>query len=150
MTTEPEIIEEMFVQVANSVSAADSELTLNGVSGSTLYFSDRPERVVGHLPTEQFVKQWGDGNNSFADDPPNAVVSFATTGADTPEEAVVVLRDPKCVGDSITYAIDLLEGTLPETGSQCALFIDPIGRPLSPGSVMGMRRREGRRDRRRG
>ena len=110
MTTEPALVEEMFVQVAAGVSGTDTELTLNGVSGSTLYFSDRPERVVGHLTTEQFVAQWADGDNSFADDPPNAVVSFVTTDATTPDEAVVVLREPKITGDSITYSIDLLEG----------------------------------------
>jgi len=36
-------VEEMFVQVARGSSNSKSELTLNGVSPSTLYFSDRPD-----------------------------------------------------------------------------------------------------------
>ncbi len=29
------------------------------------------------MSTHQFVELWAEGDNSFADDPPNAVLSFA-------------------------------------------------------------------------
>lgn len=144
-----ELLEEMFVQVAAGASGTATELTLDGVSPATLYFSDRPERVVGHLTNEQFVAQWGEGPDSFAADPPNAVLSFVPADGDVPEEAVVVIRDPRLGAGSITYRIDVLEGTIPGHGGACALFIDPLGRPLSPVSVMGVRRRGRRRMRRR-
>ena len=59
----------------------------------------------------------------------------------TPEEATVVLRDPGQAADVLTYRVEVLEGTLLATAGACSLFIDPIGRPLLPVSVMGVRRR---------
>ncbi|MGO8859248.1 MAG: hypothetical protein ACLQRH_00540 [Acidimicrobiales bacterium] len=145
MAAEPQIVEEMFVQVAKGSKSSDGALTLTGVSPSTLYFSDRPERVVGHMTNQQFVEGWSLGENSFASDPPNAVLSYVDPGDDRPEDCVVVLRDPKVDSDSIRYSIDLLEGSVPESSGACTLFIDPLGRPLSPVSVAGMRRRDRRR-----
>ena len=139
----------MFVQVAKGATVSDGSMTLVGASPSTLYFSDRPERVVGHMTTEQFVEEWNEGTDSFASDPPNAVLSFVEPGDDTPSDVVVVLRDPSIGDDSITYAVEVLDGELPADAGACTLFIDPLGRPLSPVSVAGMHRRDRRRMRRR-
>ena len=51
-------------------------------------------------------------------------------------------------GDALRYSIDLLDGSIPPFGGPCSLFIDPLGRPLSPVSLAGVRRRERRRVRR--
>jgi hypothetical protein len=147
-TEDAEIIEEMFVQIARTVTSDQTTLTLQDISPSTLYFSDRPERVVGHMTTEQFVAQWKEGPNSFLEDPPNAVLSYVGTGEATPSDAVVVLRDPVASGSSLTYAIEVLEGTVPDESGAVTLFIDPLGRPLSPVSLAGMNRRGRRRGRR--
>jgi hypothetical protein len=109
--------ESMFVQTARGIISDGATLTLRDVTPSTLFFSDRPQRVVGHMTTADFVELWGEGDNSFAADPPNAVLSF-------------------------------VEGTVPIEAGPVTLFIDPFGRPLSPVSVCGVRRRERRRDRR--
>ena len=151
-TTIPEdtvILEEMFVQIARTVTSDKTTLTLQDVSPSTLYFSDRPERVVGHMTTEQFVEQWTEGPNSFFEDPPNAVLAYVGAGEDLPSDAVVVLRDPVASGSSLSYSIEVLEGTVPAESGAVTLFIDPLGRPLSPVSLAGMNRRDRRRDRRR-
>ncbi len=84
----------------------------------------------------------GEGIKSFTIDPSNAVVSFLEDGDTTPEDVTVVLRDPVIEGDSITYQIEILDGKLSARAQACSLFIDPIGRPLSPMSVAGVRRRE--------
>jgi hypothetical protein len=42
----------------------------------------------------------------------------------------------------------ILDGEMPAEGGPSALFIDVIGRPLSPVSVAGMHRRDRRQDRR--
>jgi hypothetical protein len=89
------------------------------------------------------------GDNSFETDPPNAVLAFLEAGEDQPQDAVVVIKDPKLSGDELAYSIDILEGTLPADCGPVTLFIDPFGRPLSPISVCGVRRRQGRRMRRR-
>jgi hypothetical protein len=70
-------------------------------------------------------------------------------GDDVPENAVVVIQEPSLNGGELTYAIETLDGTVPDRAGPVTLFIDPFGRPLSPVSVAGVRRRERRRDRRR-
>jgi len=107
--------------------------------------SDRPERIVGHLTAAQFVDGWGQGQNSFLEDPPNAVLSFLEEGNQTPEDVVVTLTNPRLENGDLTYSATLVEGELPASSGACSLFIDPIGRPLSPVSVMGVRRRQRRR-----
>jgi hypothetical protein len=138
-------IESMFVQTARRAVSDGKQLTLEGLTPATLFFSDRPERIVGHLSTTDFVGLWAEGENSFAEDPPNAVLAFLEPGDEAPEDAVIVLRDPVTEDASISYAIDVLEGSLPETTGAVTLFIDPLGRPLSPGSVAGVHRRRRRR-----
>ena len=80
---------------------------------------------------------WAAGENSFADNPPNAVLSFAEPGDRLPEDTVVVIQDPHLDGDALTYSIQLLDGTVPAATGPCALFIDPSGVPchrsLQPG-----------------
>jgi hypothetical protein len=152
--SEPEIvkqledIEALFVQTAHATEQIDGRIVLRGVSPSTLYFSDRPQRVVGHIGTPEFVDIWDDGENSFAVDPPNAVLAFIEQGDEVPEDVVIELRDPSIAGADLSYAATVLEGTLPERTGPSTLFIDPFGRPLSPVSVAGMNRRARRRARR--
>jgi hypothetical protein len=62
--------ESMFVQTAQGIDSDAGTLTLRGVTPSTLYFSDRPQRVVGHMSTADFVDLWAIGENSFEADPP--------------------------------------------------------------------------------
>ncbi len=140
-----ENIEAMFVQSARALTSDSHSVTLHGLAHATLFFADRPQRVVGHLSSQRFISQWGEGENNFADDPPNAVISFLENGSAPPEEVTVVLRNPRLSEDALTYQVDLLDGALPDTAGPCSLFIDPIGRPLSPVSVAGVRRRERRR-----
>jgi hypothetical protein len=141
--------ESMFVQTAQGVESAGGALTLHGITPSTLYFSDRPQRVVGHMKTADFVDLWGAGDNSFEADPPNAVLSFLEPGADVPDDAVIVISAPRLSDGELSYSIEVLEGEVPAHTGPVTLFIDPFGRPLSPVSVCGVRRRERRRMRRR-
>ena len=138
-------IEALFVQSAHGLTTSNGSVTFHGLAHATLFFADRPQRVVGHLTSRKFVDQWGEGEDSFADDPPNAVVSFLEDGDAVPEEVTMTIRDPKLDGDTLTYKVDILDGTFPAEAGPCSLFIDPVGRPLSPVSVAGMRRRERRR-----
>jgi hypothetical protein len=149
MIEELETEESMFVQTAQGIQSTNGTLTLRGVTPSTLYFSDRPQRVVGHMTTAQFVDLWGAGDNSFEADPPNAVLSFLEPGGDVPDDAVIVIKEPQLTDGELSYSIEVLEGSVPAQTGPVTLFIDPFGRPLSPVSVCGVRRREGRRARRR-
>jgi hypothetical protein len=138
--------EALYVQSAAGMAYDEGRLTLNGIAATTLYFSDRPNRITGHITTEEFIDNWGEGDNSFADDPPNAVLS--TFSDDEINDVVVVLRDPALDGDQFSYQVEILDGGMPEIGGESSLFIDTIGRPLTPVSVAGVHRRGRRRDRR--
>jgi hypothetical protein len=140
-----ENIEALFVQSAHGLTSSKGSVTFHGLAHATLFFADRPQRVVGHLTSRKFVDQWGEGEDSFAEDPPNAVISFLEDGDTVPEEVTLTIRDPQLDGDTLTYKVDILDGTLPAQAGPCSLFIDPVGRPLSPMSVAGVRRRQRRR-----
>ena len=142
-----EDIEALFVQTAARMTGEGDRVVLHGLSPSTLYFSDRPQREVGHMTTRNFVELWGEGENSFATDPPNAVLSFAEPGDRAVDDVVVEIQSPTLDGDQLTYDVKVLDGTLPTETGPCALFIDPFGRPLSPVSAAGMHRRARRRRR---
>ena len=148
MSEQEEIIQELFVQTAHAAEHTDGRLVLRNVAPSTLFFSDRPQRVVGHLSTEEFVETWGEGEDSFAEDPPNAVLSFLAKGETEAWNTVIEISDPMIAGADLSYAAKILEGSLPTAAEGCTLFIDPIGRPLSPVSVAGVNRRNRRRRRR--
>ena len=143
--TQVDSIEALFVQSAHSLTTSNGSVTFHGLAHATLFFSDRPQRVVGHLSSRKFVDQWGEGEDSFADDPPNAVLSFLEDGDTVPEEVTMTISDPHLDGDTLTYTVDILDGMLPASSGPCSLFIDPVGRPLSPMSVAGVRRRQRRR-----
>lgn len=95
------------------------------------------------MTTASFVDQWADGKDSFEADPPNAVLSVPA--GDQSEEVVVVLRQPRLEGVDLIYDVEVLEGEASLEGGPVSLFIDVIGRPLTPMSVAGVRRRERRR-----
>ena len=137
---EADEIEALFVQTAHGIRYGDGKLTLKGLAPTTLFFSDRPDRVTGHIPSREFVESWDKGPDSFASNPPNAVLSIFAS--DDVTDIVVELKDPVLVGSDLTYSIEILDGEMPISGGPIALFIDVIGRPLSPVPVAGMHRRK--------
>ncbi len=143
-----ERIDALFVQSASGSSSDERTLTLHGLTDSTVYFTDRPRREVGHIPSHRFVELWEGDETSFSVDPPNAVLSFLDENGATPEDAVVVLREPRLEGHELTYTVDVLEGTLPTRTGPCALFIDVFGRTFSPVSVGAVKRPAARQARR--
>lgn len=72
--------EYLFVQTSNGASLYDSTLTLSGIDPNTGWFTDRPYREAGQIPTEEFMALWDEGENSFADNPPNADFTCTVDG----------------------------------------------------------------------
>jgi hypothetical protein len=141
---EADEIQALYVQTASSMSYDNGKLTLHSLAPTTLFFSDRPNRVTGHVTSQDFVDSWGKGKDSFASDPPNA--SLSIFHPDGVSDVVVELKDPKLDGVDLTYTVEILDGEMPASGGPNSLFIDVIGRPLSPVSVCGVRRRGNRRN----
>jgi hypothetical protein len=133
----------LFVQNARGIAYADGKLTLKGVNPATVMFSDRPDRIAGHMATARFVPFWSEGKDSFLRDPPNATLAFLED--EGMEDAVVVLRNPALDGEDLSYDVEILEGKIPARAGAGSLFIDIIGMPRTPVSLAGARRRTWRR-----
>lgn len=113
----------MFVQNSKSVSFDKGTMTLNDVSPSTTFFSDRPERLAGHIPTTHFLHIWAEGSDSFKNDPPNANLSILGEKEGV-TNIIVEISNPRLKDNNLTYDIKLLEGELPKEGGISSLFID--------------------------
>jgi hypothetical protein len=135
----------LFVQSAKGMKfdRANNKLTLTGVSPVTIYFTDRPERIAGNMKTTRFIPFWSEGKDSFKSNPPNADISIVE-GNDL-KQVIVELLDPVLAGDDLSYTVKVLQGELPAAGADVSVFIDIIGRPLTPFSYAGVARRTYRR-----
>src|SRR6185503_4263318 len=70
-STLPKKVQILFVQTARGAPLANGKLTLMGVSPTTVFFSDRQNRIAGHMATPEIVPLWSEGSDSFLKDPPN-------------------------------------------------------------------------------
>ena len=99
-------------------------LTMTDVGSNSIVFADRPYRAAGHVLTKHFLKEWNEGSDSFAKNPPNATISVLSAEGDTVEDAVVVLKSPKLEGNKLTFEVTVLEGGLSKATGPASLFID--------------------------
>jgi len=151
----------MFVQVADSGTLQPKQdapgqyvLTLRGIAPQTVYFSDRPLRMAGHMPTGEFLKRLG-----FSDqNPPNAAV--AVEGAAADEDTIIVeLRRPvyNAANATLQYDVTILpdakgglafykerqDSKLAREFSSASVFIDDCPSPATvtcwagPGNMAG-------------
>ena len=99
-------------------------LTMTDVGLNSIVFADRPYRAAGHVLTKHFLREWDEGSDSFAKNPPNATISVLSSEGDTVEDAVVVLKSPKLDGDKLTFEVTVLEGGVSKATGPASLFID--------------------------
>jgi len=135
----------LFVQEAQSIAFDGDALTMRGVKPSILFFTDRPQRIAGYWSLDEFMDEVSTGPDSFAENPPNA--TLVSLEGDTFVDVVLELAErPRLEnGDFIYPNVRIIEGEPPALGGVAALFIDTVGRPMSPGSVAGVHRRHRRR-----
>jgi hypothetical protein len=121
----------MFVQSAEDlkVDPARSTFRLIKVDQQTLFFSDRPKRIAGHLKMPDYLAEWtrAAGSNNFTSDPPNATLSVYEPGQPDNTVTVVKISQPVIDRNDLIYTYKLIEGTMPNAGGATALFIDWIG-----------------------
>ena len=120
----------LFVISGTSGSLKGDTLTLNGVP-NVLYFSDRPDRVAGHLSLEKFLELWNMGVNSYKADPPNATRSVLKK--DGAKNTVVELMSVEQKSGSVVFTVAVLEGTIPGHFKAGSIFIDfsSVSQPIS-------------------
>jgi hypothetical protein len=122
-------VELMFVQTSEKMVSDDKTLRLVNVGKQTLYFSDRPNRVAGNLTMPAYMDEWkaGAGPDDFASDPPNATLSVYEPGNPVNALVVVEISHPVVEGNDLVYNYKLIEGKMPKSGGESALFIDWVG-----------------------
>jgi hypothetical protein len=135
----------LFVQDAKAMIFDGSLLTLKEANPNIIFFCDRPVRTAGHMTRDAFMKLVSEGEDSFADNPPNAAVSILDAKGEVTEAVVTLSKRPLVSGNDMVFLIKVIDGKLPDTGETVIMFIDPIGRPLSPTSAAGVHRRHRRR-----
>jgi hypothetical protein len=121
----------MFVQISDDLKVDPQAKTLRlvNVGQQTLYFSDRPVRLAGHVKMTDYLEEWTKkaGKDNFAGDPPNATLSVYEPNQPDNTLAVVEISEPKVDGSDLVYKYELLDGKLPAVGGATSLFIDWIG-----------------------
>jgi hypothetical protein len=137
----PQVVPSLFVLNSSGVALQGGKLVLTGVTPNSIVFADRPVRAAGHDLTSRIIEDWSKGHDNFAQDPPNATVSAFSQSGSGVKDAVVVLKSPKLEGDKLTFDVDVLEGDLIGADGPASVFIDIIGRPLTPLSFAGVARR---------
>jgi hypothetical protein len=138
------MVPSLIVMNAQGASLQGDTLTLNGIATNSIVFADRPVRAAGHALTTHLLEEWipsSDSSDNFAKDPPNATVSVFSKDGSTVRDAVVVLKTPKLEGDRLTFNVQVLEGDLASADGPASIFIDIIGRPITPLSFAGVARR---------
>ena len=139
----PQVVPSLIVMNAQGATLANGKLTLTGIAPNSIVFADRPVRAAGHAMTKDLLEEWtpDEKGDSFLKDPPNATVSAFGKDGDVIRDAVVVLRKPSLDGTTLTFDVDVLEGELTGADGPASVFIDIIGRPLTPMSYAGVARR---------
>ena len=95
----------MCVQTAEDLKtdSAQSTFRLVKVNPETLYFSDRPQRIAGHLKMSAYLDEWkaGEGPDNFRNDPPNATLSVYEPGHPDNTLTVVKISHPLIDGNDL-------------------------------------------------
>lgn len=121
----------MFVQLSDGLKVDEGAKTIRlvDVSPNTVYFADRPERIAGHIKMAAYLEEWTSkaGKDNFGNDPPNATLTVYEQGQPSDTLAVVEISNPKVEDRDLVYSYKLIEGKLPATGGETALFVDWIG-----------------------
>ena len=110
-----EAVELLFVQPAGSGTLTQSDqgytLSFRHDTGQTIYFSDRPERLTGLVPTAELIAQWP----FEAESPPNAALAISNAGDASTQVLVGVLSNPTwdAATATLSYDFSMLSDDIP-------------------------------------
>ena len=127
--------EMLFVQSAGGMTFDGSNVTLLEAGPNVIFFCDRPVRTAGHMTRDAWMALVSEGEDTFAENHPNAAISIFGPEGDVTEVVVELVARPTLSGEEFIFPVSVLEGTLPEVGGSVVMFVDPIGRPASPTSA---------------
>ncbi len=112
-SAEEETCDMLFVQEAKAMAFDGNLLTLKEANLNIIFFCDRPVRTAGHMTLDAFMKLVSEGENSFADNPPNAAVSIIDAKGEVIEVIVTLSKKPLVHGNDMIFPINGIDGELP-------------------------------------
>jgi hypothetical protein len=142
---EEEICQALFVQDAKGVELKKDSVILKDPNDHLIFFCDRPVREAGFLTWDAFMDSVTTGENSFAENPPNAALTIVDKEGKIHELILFLMDKPVKEGGNITFPVEYIIGGPYPIDGKVVMFIDPVGRPLSPTSAAGVHRRRRRR-----
>lgn len=122
--------------MAAGSGSVDGDTLMLDAAPSVLWFTDQPDRWAGQIEPADLADLWAEGQDGFADDPPDAVLSIldADTAADAVIELTGIASHTAHVGapDDIVFTFEVLDGELPDGAIGTAtLFIEDWEGPRS-------------------
>jgi len=112
-------VEFLSVQTSQAGSVTENNTTshlleLNNVANETVLFSDRPDRIIESISTSDFIGNWTAGPDSFAEDPPNAVLIYENLQTGNLDTVILELFNPlyDMALNTLTYSI-IIENAAP-------------------------------------
>lgn len=88
-------------------------ITLKNVIPDVSFVGDRPNRAIGKISLERYLKLWqAEGKNSFRNSPPNAIIHGMSGPEKTPLYFALEISEPKYNADTKTleYKAKALSG----------------------------------------
>ena len=114
----------LFAQTAADFTLDGNQLNIP-LEREIFAFTDRPNREYGYLNAHELEALWHTGEDNFADNPPNAVLTWMTDGKIQEAEIVLLAVKAEELGRSVSYTIQWEAGEIiPARAGKLSLFID--------------------------
>jgi len=133
----PEPQEEwLFVHTAVSAKILNATTIVMPVTKKIFAFTDRPYRKQYYMTGQRYADLWThSGENSFQDDPPNAVLTWVD--GEEMKDVEVVITHAVSDSNTITYTINDTSGVIAGDIVDASLFVDGNNSVLSIGDSYG-------------
>ena len=118
----PSFLFVVYSEKANIKKLKDGQYTLTMQHtdiNHVIEFSDRPYRIVKYITGNNLQKLWSKGKNSFAADPPNAVLSASKL-----KPVIIVLDSIQVNNKTVTFTIHSTVELDEKTLGQVAVVVD--------------------------
>ncbi|MCL7407349.1 hypothetical protein MWN63_15345 [Paradonghicola geojensis] len=123
----------LFVQTSNNLSSNGTTLTLS-YDREIFAFTDRPYRMHAFLNSHEMANLWELGKDSFAEDPPNAVLTWLEGDHIREVEVELLSASVDDLGRSISYQFaSTVASEVPEAASYVSLFVDDVAGAVKEG-----------------
>lgn len=95
----------------NTSNPDTGTITLMDTDAHTIFFTDRPDRKAGKISMEEFLKEWSQNDNSFAENPPNSGFVYFEDKKNKYSEVNIEITNPQYqkAKKRLTFNIRFLE-----------------------------------------